>query len=54
MDIKEDSEDDDNFITIKYKIEKGDYKIKIFGEKFSNRYNKNNICFLFAKIKNMN
>jgi hypothetical protein len=42
IDIDEDSEDNNDYITIKYKIIKGDRKIKIFGKEFCNKYK--NIC----------
>ena len=45
MDIEEDSEDDNNYIAIKYKIKnEKQKKIRIFGKYFSNRYN--NKCYI--------
>ena len=49
IDIDEDSEDNNDYITIKYKIIKGDRKIKIFGKEFCNKYK--NICKIIYENK---
>ena len=52
--IEGDSEDINGYIILKYKIKKGDKKVKIFGKKFSEKYK--NICKIIYgdKIYNLN
>ena len=50
IDINEDFEDNNDYITIKYKIIEGNSNIKIFGKKFSNKYK--NKCKIIYKNKN--